>query len=166
MKTLLPALLLIAVIAVRGRNADMGSQRSADVAKQQSTGGMAQASADIDSLKALNALFIHGSMTRDTARLKRIFAPDFVLINPSGVHRTGRDVLNGFVMGPHFLSSEVDTVEIRIYGMIGLVHARAAFTFEDGGKETSGKTDYLDVYEKRRGRWVAIAAHVTYLGGN
>jgi hypothetical protein len=40
------------------------------------------------------------------------------------------------------------------------------FTYEDKGKQTSGKTDYLDVYEKRKGRWVAIAAHVTYLGGN
>jgi hypothetical protein len=40
------------------------------------------------------------------------------------------------------------------------------FTYEDKGKQTSGKTDYLDVYEKRKGWWVAIAAHVTYLGGN
>jgi uncharacterized protein (TIGR02246 family) len=123
-------------------------------------------SADVDSLKMLNAMFIHGTMTRDTAKLKRIFAPDFVLINPSGRRRTGRDVLNGFVTGPHFLSSEVDTVEIRLYGTIGLVLARAVFTSEDKGKKTTGKTDYLDVYEKRNGRWVAIAAHVTYLGDN
>jgi len=32
------------------------------------------------------------------------------------------------------------------------------------GKESKGSTDYLDVYEKRNGRWWAIAAHVTYLG--
>ncbi|HUB62580.1 MAG TPA: nuclear transport factor 2 family protein [Puia sp.] len=120
-------------------------------------------SADADSLKALNAMFIHGSMTRDTAKLKRIFAPDFVLINPAGQRRTRRDVLNGFVTGPHFLSCEVDTVEIRLYGTIGLVLARAVFTFEQNGKQTTGKTDYLDVYEKRKGRWVAIAAHVTAL---
>jgi uncharacterized protein (TIGR02246 family) len=142
MKVILPALFVLIAIAARGQ------------------------SGDADTLKALNARFIHGSMTRDTANLKRIFAPDFVLINPSGVRRTGRDVLNGFATGPHFLSCEVDTVEIRIYGTIGLVLARAAFTFEDKGKRTTGKTDYLDVYEKRRGRWVAIAAHVTYLGGN
>lgn len=122
-------------------------------------------SADADSLKALNSLFIHGSITRDTAKLKRIFAPDFVLINPSGQRRSRRDVLLGFVTGPHFLSCEVDTVEIRLYGTIGLVLARAVFTTEDGGKRTTGKTDYLDVYEKRKGRWVAIAAHVSYLGG-
>lgn len=123
-------------------------------------------SSDADSLKALNALFIHGSMTRDTAKLSRIFADDFILINPSGQRRNKQEVLNGFITSPHFLSCEVDTVEIRLYGTIGLVLARAVFTTEDNGKQTTGKTNYLDVYEKRRGRWVAIAAHVTYLGGN
>jgi hypothetical protein len=142
MRVILPALLLLIAIATRGQ------------------------SADADTLKALNAMFIHGSMTRDTAKLKRIFAHDFVLINPSGQRRTGQDVLNGFVTGPHFLSCEVDTVEIRLYGTIGLVLARAVFTTEANGKQTTGKTNYLDVYEKRRGHWVAIAAHVTYLGGN
>ncbi|HET6252456.1 MAG TPA: nuclear transport factor 2 family protein [Puia sp.] len=123
-------------------------------------------SGDADNLKALNAQFIHGSMTRDTANLSRIFADDFILINPSGERRTKQDVLNGFITSPPLLSCEVDTVEIRLYGSTGLVLARAVFTMDDHGKKTTGKTDYLDVYEKRKGRWVAVAAHVTYLGGN
>jgi ketosteroid isomerase-like protein len=123
-------------------------------------------SSDADALKALNAAFIHGYITKDTARLSPIFADDFILINPSGQRRNRQEVLNGFISSPHFLSCEVDTVEIRLYGTIGLVLARAAFTTDDNGKQTTGKTDYLDVYEKRKGHWVAIAAHVTYLGGN
>jgi Domain of unknown function (DUF4440) len=82
-------------------------------------------SSDADTLKALNALFIHGSITRDTAKLSRIFADDFILINPAGNRRNKCEVLNGFVTSPHFLSCEVDTVEIRLYGTIGLVLARA-----------------------------------------
>jgi ketosteroid isomerase-like protein len=121
---------------------------------------------DADALKALNAAFIHGYMTKDTARLSPIFAGDFILINPSGQRRNKQEVLNGFITSPHFLSCEVDTVEISVHGSIGLVHARAVFTTEDNNKKTTGKTDYLDVYEKRKGQWVAIAAHVTYLGGN
>ena len=124
-------------------------------------------SSDADSLKALNAMFIHGSMTKDTANLKRIFADDFILVNPSGQRRTKQDILNGLASAyPHFLSCEVDTVSIRLFGTIGLVNARAVFTTEENGKKTTGKTDYLDVYEKRRGRWVAVAAHVIYLGSN
>jgi ketosteroid isomerase-like protein len=121
---------------------------------------------DEAALKALNEGFIHGYITRDTASLRHIFADDFILINPSGQRRNKQEVLNGFITSPHFLSCEVDTVEISLHGSIGLVHARAAFTTEDNAKKTTGKTDYLDVYEKRKGRWVAIAAHVTYLGDN
>ena len=121
-------------------------------------------SSDSDALKALNAAFINGYMTKDTAKLSPIFANDFILINPSGQRRNRQEVLDGFVSSPHFLSCKVDTVEIRLYGTIGLVLARAVFTSEDKGKKTTGKTDYLDVYEKRNGRWVAIAAHVIYLG--
>jgi ketosteroid isomerase-like protein len=119
---------------------------------------------DAESLKALNAAFIHGYMTRDTASLSPIFADDFILINPSGQRRTRQEVLNGFISSPHFLSCDVDTVEIRLYGTIGLVLARAVFTTDENGKKTTGKTNYLDVYEKRKDRWVAVAAHVTYLG--
>jgi ketosteroid isomerase-like protein len=121
-------------------------------------------SGDAETLKDLNAAFIHGYMTRDTARLSPIFANDFILINPAGQRRNRQEVLNGFISSPHFLSCDVDTVEIRLYGTIGLVLARAVFTTDDNGKKTTGKTNYLDVYEKRRGRWVAVAAHVTYLG--
>jgi ketosteroid isomerase-like protein len=120
-------------------------------------------SSDADALKALNAAFIHGYMTRDTAKVSPIFADDFILINPSGQRRNRQEVLNGFISSPHFLSCDVDTVEIRLYGTIGLVLSGAVFTIDDNGKQTTGKTNYLDVYEKRKGRWVAVAAHVTSL---
>ena len=123
-------------------------------------------SGDADALKTLNAAFIHGYITKDTAKLSPIFADDFILINPSGQRRNRQEVLNGFITAPHFLSCEVDTVEISLHGSIGLVHARAVFTTGDNTKKTTGMTDYLDVYEKRKDRWVAIAAHVTSLGGN
>jgi hypothetical protein len=43
--------------------------------------------------------------------------------------------------------------------------ARASFVSTNGsGKQTKGSTDYLDVYEKRKDHWMAIAAHVIYLG--
>ena len=142
MRWILPAFLLLTSLAARSQ------------------------SNDTETLKALNAAFIHGYMTRDTASLAPIFADDFMLINPSGQRRNRQEVLNGFISSPHFLSCDVDTVEIRLYGTIGLVLARAVFTTDENGKKTTGKTNYLDVYEKRRGRWVAIAAHVTYLGGD
>ena len=126
-------------------------------------GAVHSQSKDADSLKAINAAFINGYITRDTASLSRIFANDFILVNPAGQRRNRQEVLNGFITSPHFSVCKVDTVEIRLFGSMGLVHARAVFTIDQNGQTTTGKTDYLDVYEKRKGRWVAVAAHVTSL---
>jgi uncharacterized protein (TIGR02246 family) len=120
-------------------------------------------SADIAAIKQLNADWIHSYMTKDSATFARIFAHDFILINPAGKKFTRQDLLTGLPAQP-VISSKVDTIEVRLHGNIGLVMAKCSFVTRTDGKETTGQTDYLDVYEKRNGRWWAIVAHVTYLG--
>lgn len=124
--------------------------------------GSAQ-SADITAIKQLNADWIHCYTTKDTATFARIFADDFVLINPVGKKFTKQDMLRGLPTQP-IVSSTVDTVEVQLHGNIGLVMAKCSFVSRADGKESTGQTSYLDVYEKRKGRWWAIVAHVTWLG--
>jgi uncharacterized protein (TIGR02246 family) len=121
---------------------------------------------DVAAIKALNEAWIHGYATKDTAALSHIWADDFVLVNPVGMRVYKQDLLHNMASPTaHFLSSRVDTAEVRVVGKLGYIMARAAFVSADStGKETKGKSDYLDVYEKRKGHWVAIAAHVIYLG--
>jgi ketosteroid isomerase-like protein len=123
----------------------------------------AQQDDDIATLKKLNADWIAGYPAKDTAVYSRIFADDFILINPDGKKFTKRDVLTGLA-AQTVTATKVDTVEVQLHGTIGLVIAKASFTSRTNGKETRGQTGYLDVYEKRNGRWWAIVAHVTYLG--
>lgn len=121
-------------------------------------------SADIAAIKQLNEDWIHNYVRRDNAVWQRIWADDFVLVNPAGRKMTKKEIL---ALPPVSISmAKVDTAEVQIHGNIGLIHARCSYTMLAGGKETKGQTDYLDVYEKRNGRWWAIAAHVTSLGGN
>lgn len=123
-------------------------------------------SADMAAIKALNEAWIHSYMTKDTATVGRIWADDFILVNPAGKRFTKQDGIKN--MGnptPHFLSTHVDTAEVHVVGNLGYIMARASFvSADDAGKQTKGTTDYLDVYEKRKGHWVCIAAHVIYLG--
>ena len=121
---------------------------------------------DIAAIKALNEAWIHGYGTKDTAALSHIWADDFVLVNPAGQRVHKQDLLHNMASpAAHFLSSRVDTAEVHVAGSLGYIMARASFvTTDENGKQTKGATDYLDVYEKRNGRWVAIAAHVLYLG--
>jgi hypothetical protein len=49
-------------------------------------------------------------------------------------------------------------VQIRLMGDVALVHGRTTYTLADG-REASGR--YTDVWARRDGRWLAVAAHVT-----
>ena len=121
-------------------------------------------SQDVAAIKQLNADWIHNYVKKDSATWNRIFADDFILINPAGKKMTKHDIVT--LPFQPISKADVDFADVQIHGNIGLIHARCSFTMLAEGKETKGQTDYLDVYEKRSGRWWAIAAHVNYLGGN
>lgn len=122
-------------------------------------------SGDIKTLEKLNEDWIHSYPTKDTATMSRIFADDLIMITPNGSRMSKKDIIaNVASPGQKIASSKVDKVQVKLLGNIGLVMAEASFVAVDNGKEVPGRTNYLDVYEKRKGRWVAIAAHVTYLG--
>jgi len=121
-------------------------------------------SADIAAITQLNEDWIHNYVVKDSTVWNRIFADDFILITPGGKKMSKRDILS--TPFQPIGSAWVDTAEVQIHGSIGLIHARCRFTMLQETTLTKGMTDYLDVYEKRNGRWLAIAAHVTYLGGD
>jgi uncharacterized protein (TIGR02246 family) len=116
---------------------------------------------DAAAIKALNVAWIHAYMTKDTAIVSRIWADDIVLINPAGKKMTKPEMLHNLVSGPDFQSAVVDTADVRLLGNVALITAHVSFTFALDGKVTTGHTGYLDVYEKRKEKWVCIAAHVT-----
>lgn len=119
---------------------------------------------DAETLKKLNADWIASYVTRDTAKMSSIFGNDLVLINPSGKKYHKRDILKG-VVNPkqQFLSTHVDSVEVRLFGNVGIINAKTSATVKSEGKTSMSKVCYMDVYEKRKGRWYAVAAHVTLL---
>lgn len=123
------------------------------------------ASDDINTVKKLNEDWIHSYPDKDTVTMARILADDLIMITPNGSRIGKQDILKNMASpSQQVKTSKVDKAEIRLVGNTALVFAEASFITVDNGKETPGRTSYLDIYEKRHGRWVAIAAHVTYLG--
>jgi uncharacterized protein (TIGR02246 family) len=122
---------------------------------------------DIDTVKKLNEAWIRSYPGKDTATMSRILADDLIMITHNGSRVTKPEILRNMASpGQRVKNSKVDKVDVRLVGNTALVFAEASFVTVDNtsGKEMSGRTNYLDVYEKRDGRWVAIAAHVTYPG--
>jgi ketosteroid isomerase-like protein len=118
----------------------------------------ANTASDIEMLTRLNADYIDAVQTSNIARFRALLADDFLCTLSDGTF-IDRDAFLEHTAAPYSLGRlEAHDVRIRIMGDVALVHARTTFTQPDG---TPGSGRYTDVWARRAGRWVAVAAHVT-----
>ena len=116
------------------------------------------ANADVDSLRQLNRAYIRSVQPSDVRRFDEILAEDFFCSNPDGslVDRAG---FLAQTARPVTISKlEAHDVRVRIIGDVAIIHARTTYTLPDG---RAGSGRYTDVWARRRGRWLAVSAHVT-----
>jgi uncharacterized protein (TIGR02246 family) len=120
-------------------------------------------SKDIELLKKLNRDWINSYPTKDSATLSKIFAEDFVLINHKGAKMTKDDIISG-LNKQETISASIDSVDVKLLAdNVGVVTAYTTFVLKSDGQEMTGKNCYQDIYIKRKGKWMAIMAHVTLL---
>ena len=55
-------------------------------------------------------------------------------------------------------SSRAPDVMVRLMGDFAIIHARTRYTLPDGRQ---GGSRYTDVWARKRGKWLAVSAHVT-----
>jgi ketosteroid isomerase-like protein len=114
--------------------------------------------ADVETLQQLNRDYITSVQTSDVRRFDEILAEDFLCSNPDGslVDRAG---FLAQTARPVAISNlEAHDVLVRIMGDVAIIHARTTYTMPDG---RAGSGRYTDVWARRRGRWLAVSAHVT-----
>lgn len=113
---------------------------------------------DLDALLRLNADYIESVRKSDVGRFREILADDFLCTLPDGT-LIDREQFLAHTAKPYTLGSlQAHDVNVRVMGDVAIVHARTTFTLPDG---TAGSGRYTDVWARRKGRWVAVAAHVT-----
>ena len=113
---------------------------------------------DLDALLALNADYIRAVEVSDVERFDQLLGHDFVCSLPDGSHIDRNEFLQ-HIGAPATLSNlEAHDVKVRLLGDVALVHGRTTFILRDGA---AGASRYTDVWARRDGRWVAVAAHVT-----
>ena len=94
----------------------------------------------------------------DVAWFAEMQAEDFLCTSSDGnvldraafLEHTGHPVS---ISGP-----QAHDVIVRLFGDLAIIHARTTFTHADG---SDGASRYTDIWQKRDGRWLAIAAQVT-----
>ena len=114
--------------------------------------------ADLDTLLVLNADYIRSVQTSDVRRFDEILADDFVCTNPdaSFVDRAG--FLKQTAVPVTIKGLTTHDVNVRLLGDAAIIHARTTYTRPDGA---AGAGRYTDIWARRGGRWLCVAAHVT-----
>ena len=113
---------------------------------------------DVDSLHQLNQDYIRSVQTSDVRRFDEILAEDFLCSNPDGSLVDRAEFLAQTARPVSISNLEARDVRVRIIGDVAIIHARTAYTLPDG---RAGSGRYTDVWARRRGRWLAVSAHVT-----
>lgn len=116
------------------------------------------AASDLDALVALNADYVRAVQMSDVKRFEEILADDFLCSLPDGTLLDRPQFLAHTAKPVTISVLAVHDVRVRLMGDFAIVHARTTFTLPD---RRNGEGRYTDVWARRDGRWLAVAAHVT-----
>jgi ketosteroid isomerase-like protein len=113
---------------------------------------------DIEALTALNRDYIASVQQGDVGRFAELLAEDFLCSNPDGALLGRAEFLQQTAQPVTIRGVVAEEVLIRLFGDVALIHARTRYRTAEGD-ERLGR--YTDVWARRGGRWLAVAAHVT-----
>ncbi|MBB5326602.1 nuclear transport factor 2 family protein [Tunturiibacter gelidoferens] len=111
-----------------------------------------------DAEAALGVAMIH----KDLATLDRLVGRDWTMQSDSGTMGTKAGFLNDVRSGALIVKSfKLHDVHVRVLGDVAFVQAFDDEVSSYKGKDNSGTYNWLDVWEKRDGRWVSVATQLT-----
>jgi ketosteroid isomerase-like protein len=116
---------------------------------------------DSNLLLALNESYVKAFRDADVAWYDAHLAPDYLVVSGDGSLQDRAAALAHFAQ-PTFATAmrsfPVGKVNVRRFHDVALIHAENAYELKDGRK---GVSRYTDIWHKRDGRWLCIAAHIT-----
>jgi len=119
---------------------------------------LVERTANTEILEKLNHDYIVSVQNSDVRRFEEILSEDFLNTNPDGSFVDRAGFLAQIARGATISDLQEHDVRIRLFGDVAIIHARTTFRKPDGQK---GAGRYTDVYARRQGRWLCVAAQVT-----
>lgn len=118
----------------------------------------AAATEDAETLQRLNFEYVESVDKKNVAWFESHLAPDFLNSNTDGSLVDRDAFLAQIARGAGVSDLAAHDVIIRILGDFAIIHARTTYTTA-AGKPGHGR--YTDIWGRRAGRWMCVAAHVT-----
>ena len=113
-----------------------------------------------ETLRALNQAYLDSVVQCDVQRFGEILSPDFLCSTPDGALLDKSDFLLRTAAPRTLERLDAHDVRIRIEGSVAIIQAATSYTTLTG-EEGHGR--YTDIWARRNGQWLAVAAHVTRL---
>jgi ketosteroid isomerase-like protein len=93
----------------------------------------------------------------DIGKLDEIYADDFATVGSSGKIVTKKDLLSNFESFHDKLESfENGPINVRVFGNVAVAEGSVTEKRTRDGKDTSGDFVWMDLLEKRAGKWVVV----------
>jgi ketosteroid isomerase-like protein len=113
---------------------------------------------DLNTLQQINSGYMRSVQASDVRWFDEHLAEDFMNSNPDGTFADRTEFL-ALIGRPCALTNfHAEDVRIRILGDVAIIHGRTVYA-KPGGEPGAGR--YTDIYARREGRWLCVAAHVT-----
>jgi len=101
-------------------------------------------------------------VAKDTAAISGIVADDWSGQNPSGKSEDKAALIADVKTGTSVATEMTNhDVRVRVMGNLAVVQGADDEKSSYKGKDTSGAYTWMDVFEKRGGKWMAVASQVT-----
>jgi hypothetical protein len=110
---------------------------------------------DLAIVTQLNLDYIHSDEHSDAKRFSEFLSEDFITQTP-GVTRNRDEYLEYIAMPRPLKDITLEDVQIRMLDDVALVHGAVTYTMIATGKRQDAL--YTDIYQKREGTWLCIAA--------
>jgi ketosteroid isomerase-like protein len=123
------------------------------------------ASADAE-LKAIEQQWLDAYMKSDPAFIKGLEAQDYSIIEPDGTVSTKAQDIKSVTDKTFVLkSATMSDFKCRMLGdNYAIVTSMLKMSGSDDGKDFSGDYRGTDVFEKKDGKWMAVASQMTKVG--
>src|ERR1700733_8461932 len=119
--------------------------------------GSPQPSEDPPAIKQLEQDMGDAMVRVDIDKLNQIYADDFATIGSSAKVITKKDLLGDFESFHDKLESfETGPMDVQVFGNVAVVHGSVTEKRIRDGKDASGEFVWMDLLEKRAGKWVVV----------
>jgi ketosteroid isomerase-like protein len=115
-------------------------------------------SIDVEILDKLNKAYVDSVLKSDVRWFDEHLSEDFLNSNPDGTIVDRAGFLAQIAKPVALKGLEPREVKIRLFGGFAIIHAKTVYRKPDG---QTGAGRYTDIWQRRDGRWLCVAAHVT-----